>query len=61
MPSATEYAAATKAVLKAVNADIQAEVPAFIQSQLPTDKIAAFAAQVAKAAVDAAEQARSDG
>jgi hypothetical protein len=61
MSSKAEYDAATKAVSGVVNADIQASVPAFMQSQLPADQIATFCTQVAKAAVDAAAQARSDG
>lgn len=56
MPTAAQYAAATAAVLKVVQADIAQEVPTMFQSQIPQDLLAQFAADAAKAALDSQTQ-----
>lgn len=58
MATQAQYAAATAAVLKVLQADIAQDVPAMFQSQIPQDLLQQFAADSAKAAVDAAEGAQ---
>lgn len=59
MATQAQYAAATAAVLKVLQADISQDVPAMFQGQIPQDLLAQFASDAAKAAVDASEGVQS--
>ena len=53
-PTKEQYAAATAAVLRDLQEEIKAYVPAMFQSRIPADGIASLSAKLAKAALDAA-------
>jgi hypothetical protein len=57
--TAAEYQTASAAVLKVVQADIAKSVPAMFQSRIPQDLVKEFAADAAKAAVDAVDADRA--
>lgn len=57
MATQAQYAAATAAVQKDVDAEIAADVPVLFRDDVPTAKVAAFVLKAAKDAVDAAEAA----
>lgn len=59
MATQAQYAAATAAVLKVVQADIQQNVPTMFQNEIPQDLLQKFAADSAKAAVDAYDSSQS--
>jgi hypothetical protein len=59
MATAAEYQTASAAVLKVVQADIAKSVPSMFQSQIPQDLVKEFAADAAKAAVDAVDADRA--
>jgi hypothetical protein len=59
MATPAQYAAASAAILKIVQADIAKDVPAFFQSEIPQDIVKQFAVDAAKAAIDAYEGVKS--
>lgn len=59
MATQAQYAAATAAVLKVVQADIAKNVPTMFQGEIPQDLVQQFAADAAKASVDAYEAVQS--
>jgi len=56
----SEYQIAAKAVMKIVQADIDKDVPAMFQNEIPTSLVAQFANDAARAAVDAVDADRAN-
>lgn len=60
MATTAEYSIAAAAVMKIVLADIKQDVPAMFQNQIPTSLMSQFAADAAKAAIDAVDADRAN-
>ncbi len=60
MATTTEYQLAAAAILKIVQADIQKTVPSVFQDEIPQGAVSQFAADAAKAAIDAVDAARAN-
>jgi hypothetical protein len=60
MATTAEYQLAAAAIMKIVLADIKQDVPAMFQDQIPTSLVSQFAADAAKAAVDAVDADRAN-
>ena len=58
MATQAQYDAAVKAALTIAHADVKADVPVFIQPEIPMDVLDREVTRIAKAAVDAAEGAK---